>query len=339
MSNSRTLVEHKKAAANIVRPQMLGVRRIALFFLIIAILAYALNATISRGLRRIETSKFGALNAIMTGRATADVVISGSSRALNHYDPETLQSITGLSAYNIGMNASQIDLQRVILKAYLKHNARPRMIIQNLDVFSFENTKRGEIYEPGTYIPYIDDDELYEGLRSIDPNVLKWRHVPLYGYAVEDMQFCWIRGVLGLAGIMPQEDYRRGFNPRDKAWTQEFARYQAAHPVGVSQKVEEDGVANLKGIAELCRDASIPLIMVYSPEHSEAQSLVTNRREIFKRFEEIAMSNGAKFWDYSDSPISRERKYFFNSQHLNADGASAFSRELARRIVEDGIVR
>jgi hypothetical protein len=114
-----------------------GIVRIVCFFCLITACAYALDAIITRGLRRINTSAFGAFNKVMSGKVNAEIIINGSSRALSHYDPRIIQRMTGLSSFNLGMNASQIDVELAILKNYLKHNATPKVVIQNLDLFSF----------------------------------------------------------------------------------------------------------------------------------------------------------------------------------------------------------
>jgi hypothetical protein len=68
------------------------------------------------------------------------------------------------------------------------------------------------------------------------------------------------------------------------------------------------------------------------------QALETNRREIFARFEELAARYGATLWDYSASTVSSRKEYFYNSQHLNAAGAAAFSDEFARALVASPLV-
>src|SRR5690348_1989750 len=67
-----------------------GVLRLACFFALIFMLIFALNAIINMGLRRITTSEFGAENQMMQGKVNADIVVTGSSRALRHYDPRLI---------------------------------------------------------------------------------------------------------------------------------------------------------------------------------------------------------------------------------------------------------
>ena len=340
-ASTDSLVDVLCADADIRKParksSRKGVLKIAVFFLLVAVIALLLNTMINFGLRRIKVSKFGALNNIISGKVNADIIISGSSRALSHYDPRAIQSATGRSTYNIGMNASQIDFELAILKTYLAHNARPKLVIQNLDLFSFETTKKGELYDPGYYMPYLDDKNMYDFIRRVQPNAWKCKYIPLYGYAVEDMRFTWAWGLLSCFGIQGREDYYQGFNPRPAVWTEDFERFRAGNLNGVRYAIEPQGVKCLEGLLDLCRQKGIQTILVYSPEYHEMQSLEKNRAEIMSKFREISRQFNVTFWDYSDSPLSKQQRLFNNSQHLNAEGAKAFSIDLARRLTESGL--
>ncbi len=313
-------------------PVGVGIRRIIGFFAFCALLAYVLHGVINFGLRRITTSKFGTFNKLVSGQINTDVLINGSSRALTHYDPRIIGEAVKLSAYNIGMNASQIDYQLAMLKLYLKHNRKPKILIQNLDLFSFEVTKKGAIYDPGYYIPYLGEKEIYEFLRTIDPNVWKWKYIPLYGYSVEDMRFTWVFGLLGCFGISGREDYYAGFNPRHQKWNDDFQRFKNTKENGFRYEISREGVKCLAEILQLCRDNAIRTFLVYSPEYREIQPLELNRTEIMTEFKQIADRFSVQLWDYSDSPICSNSALFYNSQHLNADGAATFSRDIAARL-------
>jgi hypothetical protein len=312
-----------------------GIIKITSFFVLVAALAFALDHAINHGLRSIRTSKFGSFNRVVQGRVNADIIISGSSRALSHYDPRMIQQVTGYSAYNIGMNASQIDFELAVLSTYLMHNLRPKLVVQNLDLFSLETTKSQGIYDPGYYIPYLGEQDIYRFLREVDPNVWKWKYIPLYGYTVEDMRFTWVWGLLGCIGVSGPEDYYLGFNPRDRVWNADFSHFKAANRKGVSYSIMPAGVEALEGIIKLCNERKIGLILVYSPEYYEMQEIENNRPEIIRKFQEVADEFGVPFWDYSGSGICRQREFFNNSQHLNREGATFFSADFARRLATE----
>ena len=307
-----------------------ALRRLVGFFTVLTIMAFALNAMITSGLRRIKTSEYGAWNQMMEGKVNAQIVVTGSSRAASHYDPRIIATTTGRSAFNLGRNGSQTDMQLAVLKAYLEHNQKPEMVVHNLDAFTFETSH--EVYAFAQYVPYLYDNEIYAPLRKITPDTWKSRYVPLYGYVVDDMNFSWMLGVRGFFGWSPKKDFVQGFDPRPKPWTNDFDSFKASNPKGVSWPIEPEGIQLMEGLAQLCQERGIQLIFVYSPEYSEMQKLTNNRAEVFGHFHDLAAHYHVPLWDYSDWPHAADTRYFTNSQHLNAQGATLFSEDVASRL-------
>lgn len=309
-----------------------GLTRILCFILFLAALVCALHTTIHFGLRRISTSAFGATNRLVNGKINAEILITGSSRALVHYDPRVLESVTGLKTFNIGRNGSQTDLQLAFLKTYLLHNAPPRLLIHNLDLHSFATSH--EIYDPAQYLPYLNEQPIYDAVRRVYPDAWKWKYLPLYGYVVPDLRLTWLLGLKGFAGFEPPEDHINGFVPRAWAWTGDFEKFRRDNPNGVHTTLEPQGIRDLEELLALCKARGIRILLVYSPEYFEVQALQTNREQIVAQFRELSSRFAAPFWDFSDSSLGRSRANFYNSQHLNAEGAAAFTNELARRLAE-----
>ena len=307
-----------------------ALRRLMCFFAVLTVMVFALNAMITSGLRRIRTSQYGAWNQMMEGKINARIVITGSSRAASHYDPRIIAATTGRSAFNLGRNGSQTDMQVAVLKAYLEHNQKPEIVVHNLDAFTFETSH--EVYAFAQYVPYLYDNEIYAPLRKITPDTWKSRYVPLYGYVVDDMNFSWMLGIRGFFGWSPKNDFFQGFDPRPKPWTDDFDSFRATNPNGVSWPIEPEGIQVMEDLARLCQERGIQLIFVYSPEYSEMQKLTNNRAEVFGHFHELAERYHVPIWDYSDWSHAADTQYFTNSQHLNAQGAALFSEDIARRL-------
>jgi hypothetical protein len=304
------------------------------FFSICGAIAIALHFMIGRGLTNIKTSDLGAFNRAMLGLVNADIVISGSSRAYVHYDPSIISQITGKKTFNLARDGSHTDLQLAVLKAYLKHNKKPGLIIQNLDMHTFVPTPKDEIPKPTQYMPYLNEPEIYDMLLGINPGVWKWKRVPLYGYVVEDVNFGWLQGFKGLLGRNSREDHIEGYFPADRQWNSDFDRFKMKHPNGVGFRVDPRGVQMVEELVSICKTNGIQLALVYSPQYFEMLDLVTNRAEVFAAFREISERTGTPFWDYTQASYCRDKKYFYNSQHLNRTGAEIFSRELSLRLVK-----
>lgn len=308
-----------------------GWLRLGLRLVFLGLLVSAAHQVITQSIRHAEVGQFGVWNRIVEGRINVQLLISGSSRALNHYDPRILQATTGRTAFNIGLNGSQTDMQLARLKTYLAHNAKPDLIVQNLDLFSLQMT-HGAAYDAGQYTPYLDQPALFDALRRIQPSAWKSKYLPLYGYAVDDTRFTWLEGLAAAAGRPRVDDRFLGFMPRDLPWTSDFDRFKSSHLNGVKVDIEPEGVEQLRSLVRLCQERQISLLLVYSPEYREMQNLTTNRREIFDLFAQLAREQGIALWDYSADPLSTDRSAFYNSQHLNAQGAARFSASLAERI-------
>jgi hypothetical protein len=308
-------------------PRLKALLRLVAFFALLAAFIVATHLAITFGLRHTRTSQFGTLNRVMKGEVNADVVITGSSRAVVHYDPRIIEKATGLTAFNLGRNGSQTDMQVAFFKAYLKHNRKPALVVHNLDTFTFVTTK--EIYDPAQYLPYISESALYDPIRKIQPDAWKWKYLPLYGYVALDLQLSWVGGLKALAGIQPKEDQFRGFEPRYLEWTHDFEGFKAANPQGVSFPIEPEGIAALEDLLATCQREGIRVLLVYSPVYYEMREMERNRTAVFAHFRQLAARYGAKVIDYGDSDIARHQEYFYNSQHLNAQGAELFSAEVA----------
>jgi hypothetical protein len=306
--------------------------RIVGFFVIGGAVAVGLHALITCGLRRTRTSEVGVLNRAVSGEVNADILITGSSRAHRDYDSGIIQKLTGRRTFNLARNGSHTDIQLAVLRCYLRHNKKPGLVIHNLDMHSFVLTPRDEIYDPAQYVPLLSESEIYEPLKKIKPDCWKWKYVPLYAYCVEDMNLTW---ALGLRSFCKPGHSREidGYEPQDLNWTGAFDRFKSRHPDGVSFEVEKDGVLAVQQLIETCRSNEIKLILVYAPQYSEMLPLVKNREDIFGEFRQIAADSGVDFWDYSSSPLSQKREYFYDSQHLNRSGAERFSEELGTRLV------
>lgn len=311
-----------------------GFGKIAGFFCLVMVLSCLVDRFINEGLRQIQSSGFGVWNNIVEGKINAEILILGSSRALTHYDPRIIQERTGRTAYNIGLNGSQTDMQVARFKTYLQHNKKPTLLIFNLDLFSFQVT-HGGAYDPGQYLPYINEPDLYAALERINPEWWKTKAIPLYGYAVEDLRFTWILGVISRFKANAVEDHFLGFKPRATQWTGDFERFKAMNPKGIDFEIEPEGIREMEGLLQLCQQQGIKVLLVYSPEYREIQALTNNRLEVFAKFDGLSKKFRVPVWDYSGSPISSRKEYFYNSQHLNTDGALQFSLDFAAKLATD----
>jgi hypothetical protein len=77
------------------------------------------------------------------------------------------------------------------------------------------------------------------------------------------------------------------------------------------------------------------VVLVYSPEYIESQRITRNRGQILADLRAIATEFRVPLWDFSGEAVGGMREYFYNSQHLNRKGATAFSQMLGERLVDE----
>jgi hypothetical protein len=308
--------------------------RAACFLLIGLLLALLLQRALLGGLRRYTYDNLGIMNSIMRGEINADIVISGSSRAMYHYDPRIIEAATSLSCYNIGRNGTKLHEQLNLLNIYIARNKRPSYLIQNLDLASLQ--ANDDITDPKQYIAWLEHDDIYRPLLQQKHYYFLYRWFPLVAMANTGAMRA---AILGLLRVPPgRMDQFKGYVPQYLTWTKEFEQFKAQHSSGVSWTIDPTKQQTLEHLIETCQRTGIALILVYSPDYRDSQAFFRNRDHILHELRRTADRHNVPFWSYSDDPICGDKKYFYNSQHMNHRGATAFTRLLARRLA-DQIVR
>jgi hypothetical protein len=326
-----------QAAGRAVKRTVLGTesRRLFACLFVLIMLAWGVQSVLVAGLRRSTSGSLGTVNQVVHGHIDAEILISGSSRAVYHYDPKIIEAYTGRSTFNIGRDGTRADEQAALLRVYLRHNRKPGYLIQNLDPRSL--MADGEVTDASQLIPWLNEEAFYQTAFSHRRYFWVYRQAPLFGIMRHRAVKLSLQGLLGI----PEHGNNRvaGYCPQDKVWNDDFAKFHALHPNGLDYPVDPKGVSVMREILDLCRQEGIKIILVYSPEYIEGQRLTRNRPQILSGLQSLAEEFRAPFWDYSQEPISCERTNFYNSSHLNRKGATAFSELLGTRLVREFGVR
>lgn len=290
------------------------------------------------GLRRYRTLDLGTLNKVISGNVNADILVVGSSRAQHGFDPRIISRQTKKSVYNIGLDGTQIDLQAALFFTYLRHNRKPEFLILSLDVHNLSSTRDRDIYHSGLYMADLDEPDLFPAMKRRNAEWTLYKFFPLIGIATyaspltsgnEQLRYEATRGLFRRE--LPETLFN-GFAPVEHKWTTEFDEYKKQHPNGVSYEFDHENIQIIRTVLKRCQNLGINVVLVYSPEYFENQTLTTNRHEIFSIYRGLAKEFGIPLWDYSDSDLSHDKANFYNSQHLNAPGAKRFSEDLALRV-------
>jgi len=299
-----------------------------LFILILIFILVGIDSILHMGLRLQSGSCLGVWNKVADGKINAEVIIIGASRALVHYDCRIIQKIYGKSCYNLGINATEVLLQKPMLSMYLKYNRKPEVIIKSLGITSL--TKKKKIPDPYLYTPYLKEKELYSTLTGLDPNFWKHKYLPLYSFAKLDRKVMLINSLKALLNMNQFEDRIMGYSPENKSWTDEFDQFKKLYPNGMNYKISKDSIDALEQIISFAKESGIKIVLVYAPEYVEIFPYILNRNEIIGIYRRLAKKYNVPLWDYSNHSMSKVKDYFYNTQHLNIVGAEKFSNILSK---------
>lgn len=291
---------------------------------------YGLQWIVDAGLKKSNHPLLTEWNDIYAGRINADLLVMGSSRAVNNYSTKILDEELKINSYDLGMNGYRFPMHYERFKIYLKHNRPPRLVVQNLD--SFLLSTYNELYDSGQFLPFLDDPDIrratagYKGeFKALD------YYFPLYKYNFnQDLMVTGFLNFFDLAKIPPQK--YKGYKAEESSWNGSFEKIKQMYPNGMRHTIEPDTESKFIEYLQFCYNNNIKVIMVYSPEYIAAQDITLNHNEIVEHFRQLAEQNNAEFLDYSKNSISYDKHYFLDSQHLNKTGAEMFTYKLANEI-------
>ncbi len=306
------------------------------FIGIFLVLAVVLHNLLIFGLRHYNSGgSFDVWNQIVDGKAEADILVSGSSRALVNIDCGAISAVTGKTCFNIGLDGSKINLDLGRFKTYLKHNRKPQLLIQIGGIGDLDYGGLARIYQ---YVPYLNEDEIYKSLVSQLPDFRYYKYIPLYGFAVFNNELLGraLKGILNTQTpetVWPYKPRIKGFLPVDLAWNTEYDKFKRDFPQGEKFDISSRAIKGYEELISICRTNHIQIILVFPPAYYESvYGYTKNVNEIFQTYRDITRKHNIKFLDYSKIPITYNQKYFYNSQHMNKEGAVLFSGQLAHDI-------
>jgi hypothetical protein len=78
---------------------------------------------------------------------------------------------------------------------------------------------------------------------------------------------------------------------------------------------------------------------VCAPEYIEGQIFTKNRGEVISLYTKYSHKYNIPFYDYSTDAISYQKKYFYNTNHLNKMGAELFTTKLIDTLKQSNVFK
>ena len=247
----------------------------------------------------------------ITDYSKEEVLIFGSSRAHYHYNPQIIKDSLGLSCYNCGEDAMGIILfyawWKLISQRYhpnlVIYEVTPEYDIRNLDNNNYLWRLRR----------YYDREGISDIFNLVDSKE-RWKMLSwMYRYnstftelAADIIHPLKLGGDKGFVGI----------NSKIKK------QYSEGKPMFQGKTIKSDTL-KLELFEKMIQEmGSTKLVLTVSP------SLFGVNDSVYVSIKEICQKHDIPFLNYSNDPkYLRKEQYFFDSYHLNAEGADVFTCE------------
>lgn len=299
----------------------------------IYMVAFALEYLSDRGLSHLKNSVYNDWKNILNGNLNSEVLIMGSSRGFVSYDSPTLSKELKLSTHNLSFDAGSYMLQQDKLDIYLKNNKTPKIIIQNVDFAHFG--KNNAIPSENQFLPFINNEDVNAMLLKYDNKFEALHYFPLLKY---NLNLNYLR--LGIVSNFYQKPIENrstynGFCPKKMPFKVDTHNLKRLDDLA---KKKSDITAELQEILKFYKskvDSKTQIIFVWAPEHklrSQAKYKGINAPIIQELVKIDEQNENIHFINLSNHELLNSNEYFYDTFHLNKNGAKIFSTILSNKI-------
>jgi hypothetical protein len=298
------------------------------FLLPIGVSAYFIDLFLSGNLKKSNSfavKEFPVWNAIVEGKVNSDIVIYGSSRAWTHINPIMISDSLKLSAYNLGIDGHGFRLQNLRHALLLRNNTKPKLIIHSLDAGTL--SKACDLYNSEQFLPYMlwnnemkNSTLLYNGYSPADYKV------PLIRYCGN---YAAILTAIKMFIFSPKNDVERikGYQGQNLSWNSDFVEAKLKMK-NYAVQFDTSVVRLFENYLHQCKADNIQLLFIYTPEYIEGQKFISNKNGIIEFYNKLFKKYSIPFYDFSNDEISYNKKYFYNTLHLNKSGSELLTKKI-----------
>ena len=246
----------------------------------------------------------------MMKRFDGDILIMGSSTAINSTKPSVLSRELGMKVFNGACSAQQLPFFDFIIDETVKHH-KPRCILLALTYMSLTSNDYGRISLMNAYYDSGNNmlDTIVEHSSERPPLLLQSNLYRLntIGFRILCSHF-----------FLTNNTTKDGYSPHPVGG-QEPILYEEKYngpefPIGMP-------LSHLEHIVKLCKESRIIIIIYVAPMFRKT---IGGQNAGIKLVDDFCTTHDITFIDYSETFLDYP-EYFYDNMHLNDKGADAFS--------------
>lgn len=266
------------------------------------------------------------IEVLIDNKINSKIIILGSSRALNNYNPWVIKNITGQTCYNLGYSGSNIVFHEIILDLILKSKNKPKTIIYNIDDLGILYNVDGIEFRKDVLFPFVNNNLINEAINN-NLNKSNWATLVSQTYR-QNVNF--INAIRYL--VYGQENFDYKTNNIDSLGANLLVNRELdSVPVFSSNRIypkilqiNPDYLAAFIRIQNKCLSNNIQLVLCYPPLFLKPSK--------FLKFQVNALKTSNVPVIIADT-LLQNANYFFDNDHLNSKGANLYSNFISKQIL------
>ncbi|MBI3235286.1 MAG: hypothetical protein HYZ42_14840 [Bacteroidetes bacterium] len=285
------------------------IKRSSLFVGLFVLIILGLHLIHQSVFRNEQNSKFGRVFNLKN--KTFDYIFLGNSRTLINAQVDTLNTITKLKGYNLGLDGSNALHQYLLLNSFLKNNNKTRVLFFNIDPWGVQLklTNKQRIYG---FLPHIDDDTIYTHLKNNFGNrAWLWRNVPYFKYIEFNSRLGIIPLINNISGTYKDPINSSG----DHILTNKKSMKEAEAQKPERILIRPENIHYLKLIHDLCVSHHIKFVAYTSPVIPVYYNRYTNIDSVNQYLQSELQS---PYYNFCDSSICKETQNDQCQQNQNS---------------------
>ena len=289
------------------------------FFAVVIIADFALGSLLKKYYFKQQTG-YDAMATYTIEKTDADILILGSSRAKNIFNPEIFEKQLKQSCYNAGRYGYPVFYHYALLKSVLKRYT-PKTVILSFDAGNF--SKGEESYDKlSSLLPYYNSHPEIQPVVDLKGPFEKLKKFSkIYPYNSMALSI--------LAGNRPSSKYDniKGFVAIDHEIERPFRTFDYT----AEKNLDQVKIDTYKSFLQDCIAAKINLIVVCPPYMINA----TGTDKSITEGKKIATDLNINFLDYSrDTTFTNKPALFADFRHLNRQGVEIFDAHVIEKMMK-----
>ena len=267
---------------------------------------------------------------------TNDVLYLGDSTTLDGVNPVEIESATGARGYNLASGGQSLLDAEMLLRHYLEHNAKPRMVMLGL----FVNRS-----DPAREL----NPEIFFGLPSTMRGLMweKADEQAMTNATLSFRVFNWFKAYRYRTNITHLLDYLQKTLISKESRAKRFVRGHLALDYTKKEKrvaSTERSIAQLNEVGldsflAFCSEQQIPVLLFEPPNTPGFSEITQGRSMILAGIEQrVRARRNLRFRSFNDlNSLTYASDEWSGRNHLNSKGAIRFSREQIAPFLQEAL--